>query len=31
MRLLPERMPEVDRRWVTRVAPDPYVRVDSCE
>jgi len=29
MRPLPERLPDVDRRWVTRVAPDPYVRVDS--
>jgi len=29
MRLLPERMPDVDRRFVTRVPPDPYVRVDS--
>jgi transposase len=26
---LPERMPDVDRRLVTRVPPDPYVRVDS--
>ncbi len=29
MRPLPERMPDVDRRFVTRVSPDPYVRVDS--
>jgi len=29
MRPLPERLADVDRRWVTRVAPDPYVRVDS--
>ncbi|RDI73516.1 Integrase core domain [Gaiella occulta] len=29
MRPLPERMPDADRRHVTRVAPDPYVRVDS--
>ena len=29
MRSLPERLPEVDRRLVTRVPPDPYVRVDS--
>lgn len=29
MRALPERMPDVDRRFVTRIAPDPYVRVDS--
>ena len=29
MRSLPERMPDLDRRLVTRVAPDPYVRIDS--
>jgi len=29
MRPLPERLPDVDRRLVTRVTPDPYVRVDS--
>jgi transposase len=29
MQPLPERMPDVDRRLVTRVTPDPYVRVDS--
>jgi transposase len=29
MRPLPEWMPDVDRRLVTRIAPDPYVRVDS--
>ena len=29
MRPLPERLPDVDRRLVTRVPPDPYVRVDS--
>jgi hypothetical protein len=29
MRSLPERLPDVDRRVVTRVPPDPYVRVDS--
>jgi transposase len=29
MRSLPERLPDVDRRLVTRVPPDPYVRVDS--
>jgi transposase len=28
-RPLPERPPDVDRRLVTRVPPDPYVRVDS--
>jgi transposase len=31
MRPLPEQLPDVDRRLVTRVAPDPYVRVDSCD
>ena len=29
MRQLPEQMPDVDRRLVLRVPPDPYVRVDS--
>jgi transposase len=29
MRALPERLPDVDRRLVSRIAPDPYVRVDS--
>jgi transposase len=29
MQPLPERMPDLDRRLVTRIAPDPYVRVDS--
>jgi transposase len=31
MRSLPERIPDVDRRFVTRVAADPYVRVDTCD
>ena len=31
MRPLPERLPDVDRRFVTRVPPDPYVRVDTCD
>jgi len=31
MAALPERPPDTDRRWVTRVAPDPYVRFDSCD
>src|SRR6266480_969240 len=31
MRPPPERMPDVDRRFVTRVPPDPYVRVDTCD
>jgi hypothetical protein len=29
MRALPGRLPDVDRRFVTRVPPDPDVRVDS--
>jgi transposase len=29
MRELPEREPDVDRRWVMRVSPDPHVRVDT--
>ena len=28
LRPLPERAPDTDRRLVTRVAPDPHVRVD---
>jgi hypothetical protein len=26
---LPQHEPDVDRRWVTRVPPDPHVRVDT--
>jgi hypothetical protein len=29
MRELPERGPDVDRRWVIRVPPDPHVRLDT--
>jgi transposase len=29
MRALPATAPDVDRRWVTRVAPDPHVRFDT--
>jgi transposase len=29
MRALPASEPDVDRRWVTRVPPDPHVRVDT--
>jgi transposase len=29
MRSLPAREPDVDRRWVARVAPDPYLRFDT--
>jgi len=28
---LPDLTPDTDRRWVLRVAPDPYVRFDSCD
>jgi transposase len=29
MRALPAALPDTSKRWVTRVAPDPYVRVDT--
>lgn len=29
MRALPDHPPQTDRRLVTRVAPDPYVRFDT--
>lgn len=29
MRALPDAEPDVDRRWVMRVPPDPYLRFDS--
>jgi Mu transposase, C-terminal domain len=29
MRALPAREPDVDRRWVTRVLPDPMLRFDT--
>lgn len=29
MRALPERGPDLDRRWVTRVPADPYLRFDT--
>jgi hypothetical protein len=29
MRALPERMPDTDRRFVTRVQPQPYLRFDT--
>jgi hypothetical protein len=29
MRPLPEREPDVDRRWVMRVPPDPHLRFDT--
>ena len=29
MRALPAREPDVDRRWVARVPPDPYLRFDT--
>lgn len=28
---LPPRAPDVDRRWVLRVAPDPHLRFDTCD
>jgi transposase len=28
---LPPRPPEVDRRWVLRVPPDPHLRFDTCD
>jgi transposase len=28
---LPAMAPDVDRRWVIRVAPDPYLRFDTCD
>ena len=31
MRPLPATAPDCDRRWVTRVAPDPYLRFDTCD
>lgn len=31
MRPLPERVPDVDRRWVVRVPPDPYLRFDTSD
>jgi hypothetical protein len=29
MRALPESEPDVDRRWVNRVPPDPHLRFDT--
>ena len=29
MRALPEHEPDLDRRWVMRVPPDPYLRFDT--
>ncbi len=31
MTALPATAPDTDRRWVTRVPPDPYIRFDSCD
>jgi transposase len=31
MTSLPGSLPDVDRRWVLRVAPDPYLRFDTCD
>ena len=31
MRLLPVEAPDTDQRFVSRVMPDPFVRVDTCD
>jgi hypothetical protein len=31
MAALPATPPDVDRRWVLRVAPDPHLRFDTCD
>jgi transposase len=31
MAALPARAPDTDERWVTRIAPDPYLRFDTCD
>jgi len=31
MAALPADAPDSDRRWVTRVPPDPYLRFDTCD
>lgn len=31
MEPLPAVAPDVDRRWVLRVSPDPYLRFDTCD
>lgn len=31
MAALPTAAPDTDRRWVLRVAPDPYLRFDTCD
>lgn len=31
MTALPERAPDTDRRWALRVAPDPFLRFDTCD
>jgi transposase len=31
MAALPQVAPDTDRRWVLRVAPDPYLRFDTCD
>jgi hypothetical protein len=28
---LPARMPDTTRRWVTRISPDPYLRIDTSD
>ena len=31
MAALPATAPDIDRRWVLRVPPDPYLRFDTCD
>lgn len=31
MRVLPDEAPDTDRRWVARIAHDPYIRFDTCD
>ena len=31
MTSLPALAPDTDRRWVLRVAPDPFLRFDTCD
>lgn len=31
MTALPAQAPDVDRRWVLRVPPDPHLRFDTCD
>ena len=31
MAALPQAAPDTDRRWVMRVPPDPFLRLDTCD